>query len=116
MATTNFEQVRGTSIQETITVRVNGAPIDITGYTFYFTVKTTPDDVVDDSTALIQKTWTTHSNPTAGETILLVDAADTDIPKGTYFYDIQYKSPSGLVEGSGAKKFKILESATNRAA
>ena len=42
------------------------APIDITGWTVFFTAKNKPSD--NDASAVISKTITSHSNPTAGET------------------------------------------------
>lgn len=66
----------------------SGDPVDITGYTFYLTVKKYIND--SDANAVISKTITNHHDPTAGQTTITVDSADTLGKKGFYVYDIQW--------------------------
>lgn len=75
---------------------VIGDPIDITGYTVFFTVKINKTDT--DDVAVIAKDITSHSDPTAGETQIVLTDTDTDIAVGDYFYDIQLKTDVGEIK------------------
>jgi len=59
-----------------------GNPIDITGSTLYFSVKSS----IDDSIYYFQKTVTSHTNAANGLTEVSISSSDTDI-SGQYFYD-----------------------------
>ncbi len=62
--------------------------IDITGYTFLFTVKSKISD--EDADALISKNITSHTSPTTGVTTLSVDRTDTvDLKPSSYPCDLQ---------------------------
>lgn len=67
--------------------------IDITGSTVYFTAKTS----LDDSESVIQKTVTTHSNPSEGITSITLTSSDTNISAGEYYFDIQINLADGNV-------------------
>jgi len=70
--------------------RENGVGVDITGWTVFFTVKSGMADA--DADAKISKTITTHTNPTAGETDIVLSSSDYDkTPPGSYVYDIKIK-------------------------
>jgi len=69
-----------------------GDPIDITGYTFLFTVKRKLND--SDGNALIRKEITSHSDPTNGITEITLVSADTNDKSGNFFYDYQWLSDS----------------------
>ena len=83
------------SIVVNVTNASTGAVIDITGYTFWFTAKTNETDA--DGSAVIQKTVTTHNDPTNGQTTITLSTSDTDQDVGNYFYDIQMKDGSGNI-------------------
>lgn len=70
----------------------NEVPIDITGWTVFFTVKRKADDSDDD--AVIKKTITTFSNPGNGEADIILTSIDTDLDIGSYLFDIQIKTSS----------------------
>ena len=70
-----------------------GAPIDITGYTFLFVVKYKVTD--EDSTSIIKKIITSHSDPTNGVTQIIVLESDTEDINGKYLYDFQMEDDSG---------------------
>lgn len=90
------------------------------GDTIYFTVKTAPDSDQDDSDALIRADWTYGTDvtpdPVTGSLELVLTATETDIPYGSYFYDLKIvtaESPSTettLVTGD----FTIMDVATLR--
>jgi len=81
----------------------DGVAIDITGYTFWLTIKTL--EAQADSDAVLQKEITTHTNPTGGITTFPITSAESGaIEVGDYQYDIQMKSAandiSTLVRGT----------------
>lgn len=93
-----LEIYRGDDHSFTINVTDSaGSAIDITGYTFYFTLKRDETDDLADSEALISKTITTHSDPTNGVTTISLSDSDTNIPPAVYFYDFQMKDSSGNI-------------------
>lgn len=71
-----------------------GDPIDITGDTFLFTVKDNLCDSDDD--ALIKKIITSHINPTAGQTKIVLTPSDTNDKSGSYMYDFQRLTVANL--------------------
>lgn len=73
----------------------DGAVIDITGYTFFFTVKQNDDD--SDSSALIAENQTSHTIATAGTSNITVNATATVLTAGDYPYDVQMKDASGSI-------------------
>lgn len=62
-----------------------GNPIDITGATVKMTVKRSHSE----EAIAIQKVVTSHSDPTEGKTIITLTSTNTNIPLGSYYYDIQ---------------------------
>lgn len=71
-----------------------GDPIDITDYTFLFVVKNKIDE--DDTSAIIKKIITSHSDPTNGKTQITIEEADTSEIHGKYLYDYQWLDNSTL--------------------
>ena len=95
----------------TVTVKdANGDPINITGYTFWLTVKIRETDPDED--AVIQKKVTSHTNPSAGITTFSLDTDDTDIDAKDYQYDIQMKATSGAITTLLRGTFIILQEIT----
>jgi hypothetical protein len=71
------------------------ALIDITGWTIFFTVKTSAED--PDSSAIISKTITSFANPLAGEAELELTSTDTSQAIGSYLFDLQVKTSNNEV-------------------
>ena len=91
----NFQWYRGDSLPLLISfTNSDGTPTNITGWTLFFTLKQFEND--DDSLALIQKTVTTHSNPTGGQSLITIPSSSTGI-LGVFPYDVQYKDTAGLI-------------------
>jgi len=67
----------------------NSNPIDITGWTIYFTVKSKME--LDDSQAEIYKDITDHLDAPNGRSLISLTTEDTDL-KGNFYYDIKFKS------------------------
>jgi hypothetical protein len=93
MDTTNLELMRGDYKAFNLTFSQGGVALNLTGYTLFFTVKESTAD--DDEDALIAKVVTVHTDPTLGETAVILEAVDMDIPAGTYQYDFQLVNPTG---------------------
>lgn len=91
----------------------NGDAIDITGYTYYYTVKRNRND--SDANALILKEITTHTDPTNGVTQIELLSADTlNKSPGSYLYNYIECNTSGqrkvLYEGNFILKQSIGDS------
>jgi hypothetical protein len=72
-----------------IVIKKNKIPVDISGWSLYFTCKTDFNDA--DSAAIITKNVTFPSNAEsqAGIGYLSLTSTDTDVTIGEYFYDIK---------------------------
>ncbi len=113
-----FRIIRGDDYSSTITFTdQSGEPINITGYTVFFTVKRkgTLKGSDTDTQAIIAKTITVHSDPTEGQTTLTLTNTETTIlPTGSFVADIQIKDDSGLIASSQVFSFRVLPDVTRR--
>jgi len=89
----------------------SGSPVDITGYTVFFTVKKSVNQTDDE--AVISKTVTNHTNPTGGVTLIEITTTESNIPPGVYLYDIGY-SIGSYKKTSDPEKFIVIGSVTRR--
>lgn len=87
MVTHNFDAVRGDTFRKKITITKNGAPVDITGWKIYFSLKRNKYD----TNTVLQKEIVEHTSPTTGESLLLLLPAETSNLSGSYYYDLQIK-------------------------
>lgn len=104
---TDIDIQRRTDRTLTITVKDNdGVAINITGYTIYFTVRETPES----TTALINKTVTSHTTPASGISSVTLDAAtDTNIAEGSYYYQFGVRDGSGNILKTVRGKFNVAQ-------
>lgn len=105
--------IRGTDNSITITFKESGVVIDITDYTILFTVKKQCDINKDDTFALIEKTITTHSDPTHGESTLELSSTDTDIDEGNYYWDLRLIK-DGIITQTQRDNLEITNGITKR--
>jgi hypothetical protein len=105
--------IKGTDNSITITFKENNVAIDITGYTILFTVKKQCDINKDDDFALIEKTITTHSDPTHGESTLILSSTDTDIDEGNYYWDLRLIK-DGVITQTQRDNLEITNGITTR--
>jgi BppU N-terminal domain len=105
---------KGDSLLKKIIMKANDTAVNLTGYTFFFTVKKSYDDDVADNKAVVKKSWTTHADATNGLTLLEATATEMDIPVGQYLADIQYKDASGNVKTLLVFMLNITPNVTNR--
>ena len=92
--------IRGDTQVYTVVIKDSaGDPIDITGWTVYFTARAdTPNtSVEDDDDAQIAKVITSFSDPTHGAFTLTLSKSDTDIDAKKYYYDFQVKNAGGEI-------------------
>lgn len=110
---TTLEIYRGDDVSwDLIFKDSEGVPIDITGYTFFFTVKENKADTDDE--ALITKTVDTHTDPTNGETEINLSSTLTNITPGLFWYDIQQKDNIGKIKTLVVGRIRVHEDITNR--
>ena len=93
----NLNHMRGDNISRSLLIgdRATNTPIDITGYTFYYTLKNSNDDL--DVNAVYQKSWTDHVDAENGQTNWAVAASVTKDLSGDYYYDISMIDNAGEV-------------------
>ena len=89
-----------------------GSVVDITGYTFFFTVKAADTDA--DANALITKDVTSHTDAANGETRIALTPTDTNVATGNHYYDIQMKDASGNITTITADRFYVTQDITVR--
>lgn len=90
-------------------------PFDITGCTVFFTVKSSSDlGGTDDNSALIEKTVTSHTDPTNGKTNIVLSNIDTRIDADKYVYDIQIKDSQGNISSIVPQDIEFVEDVTKR--
>lgn len=87
---------------------------DLSGSTVFFTAKPALTDDADDTTAVITKETTSHTNPTAGETAIILTPEDTDVEPGTYYYDIQVVIDVNTIISIPARKLIVYADVTRR--
>lgn len=89
----------------------DGNAIDISGWTFVFTVKEERSD--SDSNATFHKTVTSHTNASNGETQFELTASETESLLGDYWYDMKFKTDAGEVDSFLAGVLRIEDSITD---
>lgn len=101
-----------------VTFKENGEPIDLNGYTVFFTVKRWEDTLEDDSEAIIKKTIDTFAfswdDPEHWLVHIFLTHDDTAIDPTDYKWDIQLKSPGWLVSSIDAWSFLVSDDVTKR--
>jgi hypothetical protein len=92
----NIDLLQGDDYSWGFSFVANDVPLDITGWTIYFTIKRYVTD--PDVSALIQKIITSHTDPVNGKSALNLSHTDTDsLPEGVFVYDIQIKTSGGEI-------------------
>jgi len=111
MATTKLNNFyRGDTRDFAMTFTSNDVAYNITGAKVYFTLKKSKNDT--DAQAVLQKTVTSHTDPTAGKTTLSLSKTDTNIQPGRYFYDFQVITSGGGVYTFLSGDVEVLEDVT----
>lgn len=115
-ATVDFEIIQGDDETLKLTFKdENNAPINLTGYTVFFTMKKRPDDDADDSEAPLKKTVTVHTDPTNGITHIPLPSAETALLEARrYVYDFQLKDLSDKLTSTKYGVCEVIKDVTNR--
>lgn len=90
----------------------NGAAVDITGWTIFFTVKEKEADSDDD--AKIATEVTSHTDASGGLSTLSITDSDTNLTPKKYYYDFQVKKADGLIRTLVKGDFTVLTDITRR--
>ena|SRR3990167_3773379 len=85
--------------------------INIASCTIYFTLNTSSDPS-SDSSAVVQKTYTSFTDASAGDHTVTLTHSDTNIAAGTYWYDTQLIDTAGAYLSSYRGKFIIQSDVT----
>jgi hypothetical protein len=103
---TNLNMIKGDDYSAVITIYKNNVIEDITGYTITFTLKNKVTD--PDSIAVYQQVITTHTDPSAGKTTLLIPSDTTrTFSNKTYVYDVQMVDTDDNVKTIMRGDFKV---------
>lgn len=86
-------------------------PIDITGYGFKFTVdsRKEPDD---ESTQQFQVVGAPDIDLASGKVTFTPSPSQTDIPPGSYYYDVEMTDSSSHIRTIRKDKFKLTQDIT----
>lgn len=94
------------------TVKATGLAEPLTGWTIYFTAKTSLKDI--DENAIIKHTIIDHIDATGGKTLIELTQDDTD-RVGSFYYDICYRDDEHNVGVLYQGRITFVEKATQRA-
>jgi hypothetical protein len=111
-----FTVDRGTTVTIDVVYTKNGVAATLAGATIRFTVKTVEYDTsTTDSTAVITKNVTSHTNAAAGLSAIILNPADTaTLTPGKYYYDVKVAEAAGAVYKIDEGTMTLDGSPTNR--
>lgn len=105
-----YEVGRGNALTITVTVKLDGTPVDETGWTAFLTVKKWPED--SDADAVIA--YDIDVDEGTAEAVFEITAEDNDIDPGLYYYDIKTQDPDDKPENSDTGIYQITDVITKR--
>lgn len=95
MSNTDINVFRGDDTTLNLTFTEDDIPVNITGWTVFFTIKVNQDDTDDE--AVISKKITSHTIPDQGKTSVPMTDTETYTLAGQYYYDIQVKKTDNTI-------------------
>lgn len=110
----DIEIIRGDSETIEFELTDNGEAVDLTGSEVFFTAKPALTNDAGDTTAVIKKNVTSHSDPTEGKTQIILTSTDTNVTPGIYYYDIQVKKSGNIITSIKARQLEVLADVTRR--
>ena len=108
----NLEINKKTTPTYALNFKKDGIPVDITGWTIYFTVKENISD--SDANAVIKKDIDSHDEPLNGIALIKLEATDTDLTPKTYYYDVFCKDDDENMAVLFRGNLTIIETITTR--
>jgi len=103
----DLELLRKSTKTYELQFKKDGASVDITGWTVYFTIKEKTEDL--DTSAKLAKTVTTFENATSGIALVELSIIETDITAGNYWYSFDFKDDDDNEGTVVSGKIKIKE-------
>ena len=103
----DLELLRKSTKTYELQFKKDGASVDITGWTVYFTIKAKMED--EDKDAKLAKTVTSFDNATSGIALIELSITDTDITAGNYWYSMDFKDSDDNEGTVITGKIKIKE-------
>jgi len=107
--------VRGDDWTIKLVLKSGSSPLDITGYSYKFTLKANIDDA-DPGALQLSATPSVLDSPTeASQGILYITATDTQtdpLEARTYNYDVQQKDSTGKIQTLLIGKVKVVKDVT----
>lgn len=115
-ATVDFEIIQGDDETFEITFKdENALPINITGYTVFFTLKKKLDSDATDDEASIKVSVTSHTDAVNGETsVSLTNDQTSALEARRYYYDFQLKDTSNKIASTKYGVCEVIPDVTNR--
>jgi len=112
MALTDKTIKRGDTGTFSIAITSDKKPVNLTGWTVWFTVRKTPAllSVKNDINAVISKKITNLDN--TGIVVISITSEETEITSGTYLYEIQYTDSLGNTYSTPTYNFIITDDIT----
>lgn len=110
-----IEVYRRNTVPVDLNVTEDGQPADCTDMEIIFTIKPQScGDDMDDSKAVVKKTFTLSDTPTVKpQASLFLTEDDMDIPVGDYLCDTKYFVDNQIVNSS-QEVWRVLQPVTNR--
>jgi len=108
---TDLCRSRGDTEPLVITIKKDGTAIDVSGWSFKFTVDPSSDPTVDTAN-LFQLTGTFVTDGTDGQVQFSPSAVQMDITPDIYFYDIERTDGAGKIRTIMSGQFEVLQDIT----
>lgn len=108
---TGFSWPRGDSLPFDLEFKDdNDVPVNITGWSVYFTLKRNKSDI----SSIITKTITDLTDPINGKTTFIIPAIETDTLLGVYYYDCDLRTIQGSAYAIVSGTVNFLADITRR--
>jgi len=98
-------------LELTIKDKSSGLVIDLTGYSFKFTVDS-KENPADETTNLFVVDGVLDGDPTTGKISFTPTASNTDLSPKDYYYDVQMTDASNNIRTIAKGRFKITQDIT----
>ena len=97
-----------------MTFSSSGVAYDLTDKTVLVTFRSLTDTADNDDSAVLKKSITVHTDPTAGKTTLSLTVSDATIAEGTYKWDARIMNGETVVGNTTTDYVYVLDIVTHR--
>lgn len=106
-----IERRRGDTYANVVTIKSSdGNPVNLTGYTIVMTVDRRREPT--DNTTMVFQITGVLTEPTLGRVSFTPTSLNAATAAGTYYYDIQLTSGTGVIKTAGAGKYVFKQDIT----